>query len=543
MATYNQKGRARTQVHSPVKTSSIPTGITYEGHPGYARDSKSELFLLASTQFMRQDSFYENAQRRDNRLVSLVHQVVQEDPVWVLNLARWLRREANLRSVALVVGLEAAHETIGNPHFVFTEDEEKGLLNSQGITRNLAKAGILRADEPGEALAYWHTKYGRNVPIPVKNAIADKAKELYNERALLKYDTDSHAFRFGDVIELTHPNPGAPWQSDLLKYAIDRRHGRNYGIPTTLEMIIQNSLLRSIAISGEGLDVLLDPNRVRAAGMNWEDVLSLVGDKLRKLVLWKAMIPSMGYMALLRNLRNFDQAEIPDHLATIIANKLSNPQEVAKSRQLPMRFLSAYQNSPSLRWGWALEKALGHSLGNVPELPGRTLILVDTSASMNNVFSRQGSLRRWDVASLFGIALAKRCQDSDLVSFSTWTKLFQPQAGESVLSMWNRWKGSYNLNSGTQTVEALRERYNRHNRVVIITDEQAHRAYWGAEVIDSVPHHIPMHTINVAGYQMGYAPSGQDNRHVYGGLDDQVFRLIPIVESATNGVWPWESVQ
>lgn len=542
MTTYNKRS-ARTQVHSPVKTSSVPTGTTHEGHPGYVRDSKSELFLLASTQFMRQNTFYENAQKRDNRLVSLVHRVTQEDPVWVLNLARWLRREANLRSVALVVGLEGAKAVLEHTpgiHFMGEVPETGG----QGIVRLLAKAGILRADEPGEALAYWYSKYGRNIPIPVKNAIADKAKELYNERALLKYDTDSHAFRFADVIELAHPSPGAPWQSDLFKYAIDRRHNRDNGIPSILEMIVQNSMLRSIAVSGEGLDVLLDPNRIRAAGMNWEDVLSLVGDKLPKQSLWKAMIPSMGYMALLRNLRNFDQANIPDHLATIIANKLSNPQEVAKSRQLPMRFLSAYQNAPSLRWAWPLEQALNLSLGNVPELPGRTLILVDTSGSMNNAFSSRADLRRWDVASLFGIVLAKRCHDQHLVSFSDRTMLFPLIEGSgSVLPAWKRWqRNGYNIGHGTYTANALREMYNRHDRVVVITDEQAHMTR-NSEVTDSVPAHIPMHTINVAGYQMGYAPSGQDNRHVYGGLDDQVFRLIPIVESATNGVWPWESVQ
>lgn len=545
MPAYNKRG-ARTQVHSPIKTSSVPSGTTFEGHPGYARDSKSELFLLASTQFMRQDAFYEDARKRDNRLVSLVRKVAQQDPVWVLNLARWLRQKTNLRSVALVVGLEGAKAVLEHtPGIHFTGEVPE--TNGQGLARNLAKAGMLRADEPGEALAYWHIKYGRNVPIPVKNAIADKAKELYNERALLKYDTESHAFRFGDVIELTHPNPGAPWQSELFKYTIERRHDRDNGIPSVLGMVVQNSMLRSIALSGDGLDVLLDPNRIRAAGLNWEDVLSLVGDKIPKKNLWKAMIPSMGYMGLLRNLRNFDQARIPDHLAEIVANKLSNPQEVVKSRQLPMRFLSAYQNAPSLRWGWALEQALGHSLGNVPELPGQTLILVDTSGSMRNRFSRQSSLMRWDVASLFGIALAKRCQSSDLVSFSTRTKLFRPESGESVLGMWNRWNRSYNINSGTYTADALRERYNRHDRVVIITDEQAHINAridgWGEEVNTSVPAHVPMHTINVAGYQMGYAPSGQNNRHVYGGLTDEMFKLIPMVESAANGVWPWESVQ
>lgn len=45
---------------------------------------------------------------------------------------------------------------------------------------------------------------------------------------------------------------------------------------------------------------------------------------------------------------------------------------------------SPHEQAPSLRWGHALDKALQASLGNLPALPGRTLILVDTSASMTD---------------------------------------------------------------------------------------------------------------------------------------------------------------
>ena len=52
------------------------------------------------------------------------------------------------------------------------------------------------------------------------------------------------------------------------------------------------------------------------------------------------------------------------------------------ARQFPIRFLSAFKEAPSLRWAWPLEQALQHSLANVPQLPGRTLVLVDVSGSM-----------------------------------------------------------------------------------------------------------------------------------------------------------------
>src|SRR3712207_7767035 len=52
-----------------------------------------------------------------------------------------------------------------------------------------------------------------------------------------------------------------------------------------------------------------------------------------------ALAPTMGYMALLRNLRNFDEAGMPDEVAAVVAARLGDPDEVARSRQLPYRFL------------------------------------------------------------------------------------------------------------------------------------------------------------------------------------------------------------
>lgn len=265
--------------------------------------------------------------------------------------------------------------------------------------------------------------------------------------------------------------------------------------------------------------------------------------------LWSALIPSMGYMALLRNLRNFDEAGVPDAAAQAVAARLADPAEVAKSRQFPFRYLSAYRAAPSLRWSYPLEQALGHSLANIPKLPGRTLILVDTSTSMHAGFSKDGTLMRWDAAALFGIALGQRCTSADVVSFSSAqmyyqdptgakTKAYPLRAGESLLRSLERWTGDgYFLGGGTDTPAALRKEYRGHDRVVIVTDEQATQN--GGEVTQCIPASVPMYTWNLAGYQYGHAPSGGRNRHAFGGLTDQAFRMVPLLESGRDGAWPF----
>lgn len=547
MSKFNTRAAKPAGGKSPVQTEEVASGRTYEGGPGYARTEKSELFLLAVSNMVGEDTFYENARSRDNRYVKLIQEVSIADPVWVADFLGWLRNSMYMRSASIV----------GAAEFVRTytarglQPGDPNPMDSRGPLRRAVDAVLQRADEPGEILAYWTSKYGRRIPKPLKRGVADAVRRLYNERSLLKYDTASHGFRFADVLELVHPQPALDkkvWQSLLFVYALDRRHGRADASATEMLPIISANLrLRKYAESDAS--VMLDPDILNAAGMTWEDALSLVGSKVSKKALWEAMIPSMGYMALLRNLRNFDEAGVSDSVASKVMEKLANPEAVARSRQLPMRFLSAHRAAPSLRWSYPLEQALSHSLQNIPELRGRTLILVDTSTSMDSAFSKDGTLRRWDAATIFGVALGLRCQAGEVVSFSssarymyepngTHTKVFPLQTGESLLRAVERWKtGGWFLGGGTDTAGALRRHFDNHTRVVILTDEQANRD--AHEVSQAIPANVPLYTWNLAGYRMGHAPGGS-NRHTFGGLTDAAFRMIPLLEAGKDQNWPWQ---
>jgi len=171
-------------------------------------------------------------------------------------------------------------------------------------------------------------------------------------------------------------------------------------------------------------------------------------------------------------------------------------------------------------------------------------VLVDTSGSMHAGFSKDGTLMRWDAAALFGIALASRCATADVVSFSGGgyygnamsSKVFPLHAGESLLRSLTRWTDDgYFLNGGTDTPGAIRRHYQGHDRVVILTDEQAGRG----DVDAALPGNAAMYTWNLAGYQLGHAPSGFANRHTFGGLTDAAFKMIPLLEAGRNAAWPF----
>ncbi|MCI3277602.1 TROVE domain-containing protein [Streptomyces cylindrosporus] len=549
MSRFNTR-TARPAATSPVTTTGQTTR-THEGGTGHLRDARSELYLLAVSNMVATDTFYEDGKARDDRYERLIHQLAVEDPAWTAGLLGWLRGEGNLRSAALVGAAEftkarldadAGDSGLGDQMTIEQQDS--------GWNRRVINSVLQRADEPGELLGYWTSKYGRRLPKPVKRGIADAVQRLYTERSLLKYDTDSKGYRFGDVLELVHAAPAVdkPWQGDLFKHALDRRHGRDEEIPESLAMARHRAHMMKAPADVRRSLLSEDTDCLAKAGMTWEALAGWLQGPMDKEA-WEAIIPSMGYMALLRNLRNFDEAGVSDDVAETVARTLADPEQIARSRQLPIRFHSAYRAAPSLRWGHALEKALTASLANIPRVGGRTLVLVDTSSSMEDAFSKDGTVMRWDAAALFGIALGQRCAQADVISFSSAryymhdapgakTKAFPLQRGESLLRAVGRWKdGGWFLGGGTDTAAALRKEFHSHDRVVIVTDEQAGYDY--LEVDRSIPPTTPLYTWNLAGYEAGHAPSGRGQRHTFGGLTDAAFRTIPLLEAGRDTAWPW----
>ena len=519
MAKFNRIKAAFTGT-SPVRSAG--RGVTYEGAYGWARDPKSELFLLAITNMVGEDTFYESAMDRDERFRTLVRTVAVEDVDWVRRLVAWLRSEANLRSASLVAAAEAVRGRL-----------EAGQL---GGNRQVVASALRRADEPGEVLAYWTSRYGRAYPKPVKRGVADAVQRLYTERAVAKYDTDAAAYRFGDVLELTHPSAIAPWQGELFTHVLDRRHERPTPVPASLRLLTARAGLMVVPVEDRRA-LLVRPDVAEvfaAAGLTWESLAGWLQGAMDAAA-WQAVIPSMGYMALLRNLRNFDEAGVSDEVAAQVAARLADPAEVARSRQLPLRFLSAFRSVSSLRWAWSLERALAHSLAGVPSLPGRTLVLVDRSGSMFAPLSGKSRLTRADAAAAFGVCLAVRAEPADLVQFGSGSKVVKVRRGASVLSAIK----DFDALGGTETAAAVRAHFARHDRVVILTDEQVWGTRGGEDPTSAVPASVPVYTWNLAGYRVGHGPSGEGNRHTFGGLSDAAFAAVPLLEAGRNGRWPF----
>src|SRR5689334_24932298 len=104
----------RTNTTAPIATTGQWT-CTFEGGDAFVRDAESELFLLAVTNMVGEDTFYERAGTRDARFVDLVHTVTASNPTFIagadvdngkVGLAQYLRETMLMRSAAVVMAAE-----------------------------------------------------------------------------------------------------------------------------------------------------------------------------------------------------------------------------------------------------------------------------------------------------------------------------------------------------------------------------------------------------------------------------------------------------
>lgn len=570
MARQNTR-TATTRAQTPLATSPIVNTVTFEGAPAYSKDTLTELFTLATTDFGGEATFYEDGDTRRNRYRTLIHTVTATDPGWVADMLPWLRNAGNMRANPLIGAVEFGRALDALPCAADSDthvDRVRYVSNSgrlyceahRGPTdrplrpRSILDETLRRADEPGEALAYWTARYGRTMPKWFKRGVGDAAMRLWTERSALKYDSPNTAWRMADVMEMCHPNDRnagtqflRDFQRDLFPWLLADRHNRDEAKtpPESLTMLSARAELMALPVADRRA-VLREPERLAAAGMTWESLAGWLQGPMDRAA-WEAVIPTMGIMAITRNLRNFDQAGVSDTMAAEIALRLMNPDVIAKSRMFPFRFLSAYLAAPSDRWRHPLGVALRHSALNVPALPGRTLCAIDVSGSMSGTLSEKSTVERWKVGALFASTLAHRNGHGavDVVAYATNSAKVDITWGGSILrdveafgevfarNYQDGWSGM--MGHGTNTRGAVARHYAGHDRVVVLTDAQSQDGDPG----DEVPPTIDLFTFDLAGYDRASTATAP-HRHMASGFTDKSWESIARAAKGLDSGWPWE---
>ena len=329
------------------------------GWTAYEMRDKEKLVTQVLTSFFDEPKFYGD---NSAEIEETIKRVIKTDAKFVANLAVFARREFNMRSISHLLVAYLAHEVEGKPY-----------------TRQAVKGVSLRGDDVTEIMACYIDLFGKPIPNALRKGIND-VLQGFDEYTLAKYKGDKKSVKMRDLLCLCRPKPKTAEQSNMWKRLLE--------------------------------DKLEIP-------MTWETELSANGNNAKT---WEKLIDSgkVGYMALLRNLRNIINAN-PSNIEKVFAD-IENPEKVKKSKQLPFRYLSAYKELADIgssRVYDVLENAIEASIDNMPCFDGTTVIAVDVSGSMGCTISGKSQVRCCEIGFLLGLIANKICKNSIFFTFST----------------------------------------------------------------------------------------------------------------------------
>jgi 60 kDa SS-A/Ro ribonucleoprotein len=490
----------------------------HEGTPAFALTPAQELYAAVATAALS-DQFYESANTRLERLRALV---ARSDPQFVARLAVYAREQLHLRSVPLVLAVELAR-----------------LHRGDNLVSRLVARIVQRADEIPELLAFYAQANGRTgaktlgqLSKQVQRGLA-LAFNGFDAYQLAKYDRQGTVVRLRDALFLVHPKARDEAQQAVFNQLV----AGTLPVPYTWET--------ELSVAGQ-VAYATPAERQAAIARTWETLVRS---------------GRLGYMALLRNLRNLLEANVSAEVLALACATLADPGQVARARQLPFRFLAAYREVLALDSGAAapvlapLEAAIGSSARNLrgfgPET--RVVIACDVSRSMQQPIAPRSKVLLYDVGLVLAMLLQSRCQHVVTGMFGDrWQRVALPQGQvlRNVQELYRREGEVGYATNGYLVIQDLRQRREVVDKVMIFTDGQLWNTTgngtlaqeWGAYRANVAPQ-ARLYLFDLAG--LGATPlevQSQQGVALIAGWSDKLFDVLAALENGGEALAEIEKI-
>lgn len=460
------------------QTTTIKT-TNKSGHVAYSMTNKAKLVTQVLCSFFDEEQFYG---KNTEDMTQTIKRVIADDPQFVSRLAVYARRVFNMRSVSHVLTAYLAHEPEGKQY-----------------VRETVRGVSLRGDDVTEIMSFYLATFGKPIPNSLKKGINDVLTG-FNEDTLAKYKGKGKAVKMRDLLCLCRPTPKSAEQSELFKKCLENR------LETPL---------------------------------TWETELSAHGNNKET---WEKLIDSgkVGYMALLRNLRNIIKAN-PSNIQQVY-DIIQDSERVRKSKQLPFRFYSAYRAVSDIAGSKVfdiLENALESSVENMPKLPGTTVIAVDISGSMSSPVSGNSEVKCYEIAMLLGLLANRICENS---YFYTFNNCLVKQAVSSKCNILETVRvagcgGGTNMALPFQKM--IDDKINA-DRIIVLSDNMNNSGLWGNsptqhyadEYRRITSNDIWVHAVDLQGYGTQQFVGAKTN--IIAGWSEKVLDFINLAEQGEN---------
>lgn len=353
--------------------------VNKKGNLQFVKEPLQHLYEVTVSTLFGKDTFYRSSEQLVKDLKKELKVAVEAGELdFVANLALHARTVMGVRTMPVVLVVEFAREL---------REQEKQYDNMRKLVCDV----IQRADQINDVYAYALQVFGDKgkVPMAIKRGVGD-AFNKFNAYHFAKYNRDG-AVKFRDVLRIVHPE------------------AKNTAQGFVFEKIMKDTL---------------------EAPYTWEVELSKngqlpEGEKKSDAEIWTELLESgkLGYMALLRNLRNIVQADVnKETMKKCVFDVLRDPARVAQSKQFPFAFVQAsLAIGPTAPQGLrnALSDALELSCSNIPQLGDDIVLFVDSSGSMQggHQYNSRGQLEATsfapaDQAAVLSAALVKANRDA-----------------------------------------------------------------------------------------------------------------------------------
>lgn len=440
------------------KTEVTPGFVTHEGGPAVRESEEKELTRAVSCLMLFEDNFYESGADLAARIEALCEKVSMK---FLCALAVKARTDLKLRHAPLYLMVQAL--------------KKKGTAAERNLVGQTISEVIQRADELAEILAIYWKGGRRKVPRQLKAGIA-KAFPKFSEYSLAKYNRDG-AVKLRDALFLSHAKPNSEEQAATWKKLVEG----TLETPDTWEV------------------------QLSAGKDKGETFARLISEK------------KLGYMALLRNLRNMADANVDRKL---IEDAML---EGAKgSKALPFRFVAAARFAPT--FADVLSSAMLLAVESEQKLPGKTAILIDVSGSMDGMLSEKSKMARTDAAAALAVLLREITPEVRVWQFGDTAREIPAHRGLGLVDAIRNNQVGHGTNIGGAVEEALRA-FPAMDRMFIVTDMQS---------ADALPNRSGLtgYYINVAPYAPAL-PTFGGRWSIISGFSERIVEWIR-AEEASN---------
>ena len=494
---FNQTNKGKNQV------------VNYEGAPAYRLTPEWELYTTVVTSSLS-DKFYEKDYDRLKKIQGLIQ---KNDPQFVARLGVYAREQMNLRSIPLVLAVELAK--------VHSGDALIGRMTSRIIQR---------ADEITEILAFYQLANNRK-DVKKLNRLSKQlqaglqnAFNKFDEYQFAKYNRDAE-IKFRDALFLVHPKAKDDGQQLIFNKIVENKLETPYTWETELSALGQNKYESENA-------------KQEAFRRKWEELIDS---------------GKVGYMALLRNLRNILEANVSAQHIQRVCETLSAKEKVLRSKQLPFRFLAAYRELSKISSGYAtkvmnaLEEAVKVSANNIAGFDESTKVLVacDVSGSMQKPISKNSKVMNYDIGLMLGMLLKSRCENVVSGIFgSTWKIVNLPDSGvlSNVDAFYKREGEVGYATNGYSVVEDLLERKQVMDKIMIFTDCQLWNSLGSVQIKEvwkkykTIAPEAKMYLFDLAGYGDVPLDITHDDVHLIAGWSDKIFDILQAIDNGSDAL-------